>query len=375
MNKKDYYNTITSQIEELEDLSEVQVANCFNLEKLENLLPEGTVEKLQRVVLTGCGDSYSACGAMLQAFKELSGIERAVVPDPMEFCRYYTKWDITLGAADEESLVIAVSASGGSERIVEMMKKANEQGVHSMLITNNPQSKGALEAKNVYWVETPEGCNTPGLRSYFASMIAIVALGAFIGLKKGTLSKERFQSLQEEMVAYVKTFMKDFQRIDDQAFRLAVEMKDLNKFEVVGDGPDYFSALFVEQKVIECPGTFCMHSNTEEWCHISMMVRDNEHIGTVILTTKDSPSYGRNVDTAWGAGQLGRPTLVVTDGDPADFREELEVCSVVSPPEYWLAPLMNFVPGSLLAGYQSAVNDKNFFGGRYNFRTKEFKFD
>ena len=375
MDKKNYYNTITSQIEELKELADIQTEKCFDVEKLGALLSDDAYAGLQRVVLTGCGDSYSACGAMLQAFKILSGIELAVVPDPMEFTRYYTEWDTKLGYSDEQVLVTAVSASGGSERIVEILEKGNKMGVNTMLISNNPESKGAKAAKTVYWVETPEGCNTPGLRSYFASMIAITALGAYIGLKKNLLSLERFTKLKQEIANYVKDFMKEFERIDDQAFELALQMKEYDKFETVGDGPDYFSALFVEQKVIECPGVFCMHSNSEEWCHISMMVRDNEHIGTVFHATKASPSYGRMVDTTWGAAQLGRPSLVVTDGDPKDFNEKLNLCIVPSAPEYWLAPLMNFCPGSLLVAYQAAVNDKNFFGGRYNFRTKEFKFD
>ena len=312
---------------------------------------------------------------MLQGFKLLSGIELSVVPDPMEFTRYYTEWDTKQGYPDDEVLVIAVSASGGSERIVEILKKGNNMGVHSMLISNNPESNGAKEAKTVYWVETPAGCNTPGLRSYFASMIAIIALGAFIGLKKGTISEQRFMKVKQEIVDYVKNFMLDFERMDNQAFELAVQMKELDRFEAVGDGPDYFSALFVEQKVVECPGVFCIHSNSEEWCHISMMVRDNEHIGTVFMVTEDSPSYGRIVDTTWGAQRLGRPALVVTDSDKEDFAEGLNVCKIAHAPEYWMAPLMNFCPGSLLAGYQSAVNDKNFFGGKYNFRTREFKWD
>ena len=174
MDKKYYYNTITSQIEELEELADVQTEKCFDTEKLAALLPEDTYLGLKRVVLTGCGDSYSACGAMLQAFKTLSGLELAVVPDPMEFTRFYTEWDTKLGNGDDQTLVVAVSASGGSDRIVEILEKGNRMGVNTMLISNNPESKGAKAAKTVYWVETPAGCNTPGLRSYFASMIAIL---------------------------------------------------------------------------------------------------------------------------------------------------------------------------------------------------------
>ncbi len=37
-----------------------------------------------------------------------------------------------------------------------------------------------------------------------------------------------------------------------------------------------------------------------------------------------------------------------------------------------MTPLVDFIPGSLLAGYHAAVNEKKYFGGRYDFRTQEW---
>ena len=170
MNKKDFYNTIGLQIEDLNTLVDIQTEKCFDQNKLSSLLSEDLYKNLKRVIITGCGDSYSAAGAMLSAFKLHSGIKASAVPDPMEFCRFYTKEEVCCGFTEDQVLVIAVSASGGSERIVEIMEKANKLGVNSMLITNNPESAGAKAAKTVFHVETPAGCNSPGLRSYFASM-------------------------------------------------------------------------------------------------------------------------------------------------------------------------------------------------------------
>ena len=40
-----------------------------------------------------------------------------------------------------------------------------------------------------------------------------------------------------------------------------------------------------------------------------------------------------------------------------------------------MSPLVDFLPGSLLAGYQAAVNEIMYFGGRYNFRTQTWNLD
>ena len=120
MNKQDYYHTINLQIEDLRTLVEVQTEKCFDAKKLEALMPEETVKGLKRVIITGCGDSFSAAGSMKPAFCEHSGLKMVSAPDPMEFCRFYEKGELLKGNKPEEVLVIAVSASGGSDRIVEI---------------------------------------------------------------------------------------------------------------------------------------------------------------------------------------------------------------------------------------------------------------
>ena len=179
---RNYYNTITLQTEDLRNLTAVQVERCYDEGKLASLMDAQAFRSLKRVVVTGCGDSYSAAGAMLGTFRLHSGLPRVDAPDPMDFCRFYSKEEVACGYEDEQVLVIAVSASGGSARISEILEKANKMGVRSMLISNNPASSGAKAAKHMYYVETPDGCNSPGFRSYFASLVALSALSAYIGL-------------------------------------------------------------------------------------------------------------------------------------------------------------------------------------------------
>lgn len=370
MNKQNYYNTIGLQIEDLPALVDTQTDTCFNPENLEALMEPSIVKSLKRVIITGCGDSFSAAGAMKPAFRLHSGLKQVSVPDPMEFCRYYTKEEVNKGCLDSETLVIAVSASGGSARIVEILEKANKMGVGSMLISNNPESNGAKAAQYMYYVQTPPGCNSPGLRSYFASMVAITALGAWIGLQQGHITEERFYAIRENIVTYVKAVMSCYCRIDDHMFRMGTVWKDYKKFEVVGDWGEAFSAQFVEEKFIECGGVHTTHADSEDWCHINYFLRDPETIGTIFLTHFQDPSFDRMLYTIRSAADIGRPSLVVTDAEVTFFPETAEVCRIPSAPEGWMTPLMDFIPGSLLASYVAACAGKLFFGGKYDFRTQ-----
>lgn len=367
---KDYYNTIGLQIEALQDIVDAQADSSFDTEKLKGLLPLETMRGIKRVVITGCGDSYSAAGAMLPSFRENSGIALSAAPDPMEFCRFYTKEETLKGFKPEEVLVIAVSASGGSARIVEIMDKGKRLGTNTMLITNNPESAGGKAAKTVFNAQTPPGCNSPGLRSYFASMLCLQALGAWFGVVKGTLDMNRFQGIKQLIVEHVKGFAPYYDAIDRQMFDLAGVWKEFDRFEIIGDWDEAYSAQFVEEKFIECAGVHCTHTNSEDWCHVNFFLKNPEGVGTVFHAPYRAENFDRVMDAVSAAVNIGRPTLVVTDAPASALPEGALHCALPAPKEVWLAPIVDFAPGSMLGAYIAARSDKLFFTGRYDFRTQ-----
>lgn len=396
MEKKKYFNSVVHQVKDLEVLADIQQELCFDLEKLKSMFPEKIAKKIKRIILTGCGDSFSAAGAMVPGVRKLSGVQKVNSPDIMDFCRYYDLSKITKGYALDEVLVIAISFSGSADRVVEALTKAKELGTQALLITRNPESKGAKVADLIFDVATPDGCNSPGLRSYYASMVGIVAVAAYIGLCRGIITKERFLEVKHNITSYTKTFMSEFDRIDDMMFAEAVRMKDLTKFEIIGDGNEGYSAQFIEEKFIECGGVYCDHTNSEEFAHISFFFRGPGEFGTVILVNEADPSLGRMKDTIYGCLCQHRPTVVVTDlpkeaflvvggrvkdtpdmynipdaaTDSGLLAGEATVCCIPKAPEQWMSPLVDFIPGSLLAGYQAAVNERKYFAGQYDFRTE-----
>ncbi len=395
MGKEQFYNSVTCQVSDLKNLAGIQAALCFDTDRLRQALPEETGRKIKRVIITGCGDSYSAAGAMLPGFKLLSGLPKCNAPDIMDFCHFYPEEKIRKGFRMEEVLLVAVSFSGGSASIVDALKRAESLGAETLLITRYPESAGGQAAGHVFGVDTPEGCNTPGLRSYYASMVGLAALGAFIGLCNGTVDGERFRQVKEQIVSYTERFMEDFEVIDDQMFAEAERMKALTRFEVIADGNEGFSAQFVEEKMIECSGVYCDHTNSEEFAHISYMYRRPGDFGTIVMIQEKDPSFGRMKDTIIGALAQHRPTLIVTDADPDRFAFDPKIpdmpfempaigynsraaagkpafCRIAKAPEPWMTPLVDFIPGSLLAGYHAAVNEKKYFGGRYDFRAQEW---
>ena len=396
MSRKDFNNSITVQVMDLKDLADLQSEKCFDLDKWKGVISPETAAKIKKIIIVGCGDSYSAAGATVPGIKELAGIEKVFAPDIMDFCRFYSDKKILRDFSIDEVLVVAISFSGSAERIAEALKKADDMGIGSILITRNPDSKGAKAAKYVFNVDTPDGINTPGLRSYYANMVGIFSLAASIGVCRGHLTPDQFLVYGKDVSMYTTEFMSCIDEIDQQAFAFAEKVKDLDKFELIADYNEGYSAQFVEQKFIECSGVYCDHTNSEEFAHISMMYRQPFTFGMIIMVNEADRSLSRMKDTINGNVSQRRPTLVVSDCTPETFmefkaidaskiqsaykpegkvdnsnlaeknRDCLSVLKVIKAPYQWMSPLMDFIPGSLVAGYHAVLNGRNFFAGRYD---------
>lgn len=362
MNKLEFDNPIRRQVMSLPEMVEQQLLGCFG-SGLRDLMTFAEIFDARKIILTGCGDSYAAAVAMAPVLEKYCDCFGVKVMRAIEFTRFLPKENIGIGEPNSP-LVIAISASGGSARICEVLEKANQVGAFSILMTNNKESRAAQYAKRVYVVGTPEFPDrSPGLRSYFGSLVGLIAFASRLGHVRGTLPPTGPGAFQNAIREYVGQFGEVLGQIDDQMFQLACRWKDIEKFDFIGDGVEYGSAYFGAAKMIECNGGTAATDDSEDWCHINYFLKHPEKIGTVVMADETAPSYGRIRETVASAVSIGRPVLVVTNGKREDFPQEAEVCVIPGTPEGygWLMPLMDYVPVSLLAGYLSELQHEPFF--------------
>jgi fructoselysine-6-P-deglycase FrlB-like protein len=317
----------------------------------------------RKVILVGCGDSYGAAVAMAPVIEKYCDCFGVQVVRAIEFTRFLTRNQIGIGEPNSP-LVIAISARGGTARICEVLQKANEIGAFSILLTNNPDSPAAAVAKRVYVVGTPAFPNdSPGLRSYFGSMVGMIAFASRMGHVRGTLPPTGPSKFQDAITAYVKSYEPILEDIDDRMFALAKKWKDCTRFDFIGDGVEYGSAFFSSAKFLECGGCTVSVDDSEDWCHINYFLKDPESIGTVIFADKNSPAFSRELETATSAVSIGRPVLVITNADAGLFPDGAEVVILPETPKgyEWLMPLMDYVPAALIAGYIAKLQNVPFF--------------
>ena len=107
MNKMDFDSALRRQVMSLPELMRQQYADLEP--KTRTVLSTPEIFNIQRIVLTGCGDSYAALLAVKPAFEKYAKIRTEVVPT-IDLARDYEKKN--LGYAPQSPLVIAVSNSG-----------------------------------------------------------------------------------------------------------------------------------------------------------------------------------------------------------------------------------------------------------------------
>lgn len=363
MNRQDYANPIGNQVRSLPELVDIQLDRCFDKEVLQDLITVAEIFDVRKIYVTGAGDSIAAAGAMADVMMEYAGVFGCEAVEPVEFCRFMKAGDIGIGEPNSP-LVIAISAGGGTARVAEALQKTNELGAMSMLLTNKQESRCSQVAKKVFYLNTPPMKNDmPGLRSYFASMIGLIAVAVRLGHVRNVTGPEKAEEVKEAISSYVHRYEEVMEQIEEQMFALAQTWKDFERFDFIGSGRELASAMFSADKFYECNGVISNYDDAEDWCHIDYFLKNPETVGTVVFADKNAPDFGRTKETIAAAAGINRPVLVITNAKRSEFCENVTVCTVPEAPEgyEWLLPLMDFAPAAILSGYCSAVGGRRFF--------------
>ena len=373
MNRQDYSNPLGNQVKSLPGLVDEQLKRCFDKEKLQDLLSIVEIYDIRKIYITGAGDSIAAAGTMADMMLKYTGVFACRVVEPMEYTRFMPATDIGIGEPNSP-LVIAISAGGGTARVSEVLQKTNELGAMSLLITNKKESRASKVAKKVFYLDTPSMENDfPGLRSYFASIVGLIAMAVRIGHVRNVLKPDAMEAVQNALRNYVHSYAVVMEQIDEQMFELAKTWKDFERFDFVGSGAELYSALFASEKFYECNGVVSNYDDAEDWCHIDYFLKKPESIGTVVFADKNASDFGRTKETICAAAGIGRPVLVITNAEKSEFCENITVCTIPNTPEdyEWLMPLMDFVPAAILSGYCCTLAGRKFFN-EYDPIAKEY---
>ena len=232
----------------------------------------------KRVILTGCGDSLCAALTNEYAFSEI-GFSTYVFP-PMELSRYRYKLKNLL---NEKALLIPISVSGRTPRVIESINAAISKGSPTLAITNNPESPVAQAADDFIYSKSSniESLKTSSYDGDISSK--------YVGYEHDVPQTKSYTSVQMtlQMIATSLDKNPDYYTIDkipnivekivqNKLIReLGVKHSEASRFIYSASGPNYGNALFAEFKMYEF-SLLGLSKEIEEYCHTAYFVTDKD---------------------------------------------------------------------------------------------------
>lgn len=225
-------------------------------------------KQINRVYITGCGDSYYAGIACREIFVKYAKIHTEVY-QALEFSRY-----VCASEVDENALVLSISSSGRVARTTECALRAKEKNALSVGVTSNASGKLATAASENLLVSIPDVVGlAPGTQSYVASQLALICMAAALGEANGALTPEQsgdlFAYIRELGVALGKTVEANFELVRKYVSAYSSDEcpQKIKIFHIVGSGPNWATAQFGAMKLLEASGFDSVAQGVEEWAH------------------------------------------------------------------------------------------------------------
>lgn len=337
-------------LQQVADLGNLLKTEFLNIDK--NVLNAFKIDELkqfQAVYPVGDGDSLHAALAAEMAFGELAGI--AYYPRPaMRFLEYGA--DLLQQEFPFTPLVLGISASGSSTRVVEALERVKSRNAEIKLaaMVGNPVSRVADSVKTIISVQIPNMGASPGIRTYAASLMGLFALAIRIGEAKGRLSNSEVHGLHKEIIGLADVIDRTANDAVETAKIAAKDLKQLKFISSVGSGPSFGTAIFSSAKIVEAAGVFAAGQDLEEWAHVEGLAYPLDY--PVFLIAPPGKGYWRAEKLASYISMLGHPIIAVLDQKDSAIKEKASyVFKLMGAVRECLSPLVTHIPADLFACY------------------------
>ncbi|MCC6904516.1 MAG: SIS domain-containing protein [Anaerolineae bacterium] len=294
---KDIPNVIRSQM----SLYESNVRAALSADEM---------KRMRRLWLVGSGDSYHASRAVELFFEKVAGIQ--VEPfNSQLFLDYGADY---IPRPSERNIVVAISASGRSVRVVSCIEKARAAGNMTIALSGATDQPVPLAAERVIHAPLPPFTASPGVRNYIATLLSLYLLGIAMGEARGKIKAAEAASLREELLKTADVIEATLKAVEGKAGAVVNAIKDAQIMLFLGSGPSFATAMFSAAKLVENAAVFSASQDLEEWAHVEGMAYPND-IPTFIIAPPGL-SYWRAAEVAKAAAKRQRRVIaVVQDGD------------------------------------------------------------
>lgn len=300
-----------------------------------------------RVVLTGCGDSLCAAQAMAPAMRLI-----ARMPVSVTGPRRLVAGDGGEPEPAGETLVVGISASGGTPAVAEALKAAKSAGRRTLLITGRTGGAIGTWADATLLLPLPDKKPAPGVRTYQASLVGLLACALHLALAAGRAelgAHERWTALLAACAGPLRIAIDGAARHADQLVR---DLAAAPLMLILGTGTGLATARYAAAKRIEASGLYAAAQDMEEAFHVDRFASPRDL--PVLVIAPPGETADEAAEAALVARGLGRRvyTLCAT-GERAVRRHATLALDHPPAPLACLAPLIGHAPLAHVFGLEA----------------------
>lgn len=357
------------QVDTLPDLIRDMIDDLVR--RTRDILPPMICRQVERVFITGCGDSHHAALNAELAFEQLAGLP-CEPQTAMQFSRYGVGF---LPESERGSnLLLGISVSGQVSRTVEAVHLAQKAGALTVAMTGNKNAPLASVSDLLLETAVPplpdelKGLIVPGTRSYVASQLALYLLAIHLGQERGNLSKKEANKLRQELATMADFMEQTIASSDAVALQAAQAWLDADTFVYCGSGPNYGTAIFGAAKLLEASGDTAVAQDMEEWAHLQYFAR--QVTTPTFLISAGQRDSDRAVEILTAARTIGRRLAIVAPANSplVQMVENNHLFSLNNGIRECFSPLVASIPAILFAAYRAQLLNEPYFrafgGGR-----------
>ena len=301
-----------------------------------------------RILMVACGTSWHAGLIAEYVFEELCRI-------PVEV-EYASEFRYRNPVVKKGDVIIAISQSGETADTLVALEKAKEQGAFIFGVVNVVGSSIArISHAGAYTHAGPE-IGVASTKAFTGQLAVLMMMALKIGYAKGTISKERYLHLMNELDAVpdkVKQILADTSNIE----RIANKYKDASDALFLGRGYNFPVALEGALKLKEISYIHAEGYPAAEMKHGPIALVD-ENLPVVFVATKDS-YYEKIISNVQEIkARKGRVVAVASEGDNVITTMSEDVMFVPECDEV-IAPLLSTIPLQLLSYYVGVAKGYN----------------
>ncbi|MGY3336172.1 glucosamine--fructose-6-phosphate aminotransferase (isomerizing) [Streptomyces filamentosus] len=300
---------------------------------------DGAAGTARSVCLVGDGDSLHAGTAAEAAFEHLAELPCEVQP-AQRFLGYHVH------TAAPGTLVVAVSASGRTERVLQGVAAARARGLRTLGISGSDTSPlaGAADAHIAVGLPDPEP--SPGVRTHQASLAALLVLA--LRAAETTRGADAAAGYRAELAGLAEDVAATEAAVRERAAAWGRAVAGAPVIAVLGTGPAEGTAGYAAAKVVEGAGVHAYGRDLEEWWHVERFAAPLDT--PLVVLAPPGPARPRALELAGRALGLGRRVALVTPaGDTGDLDDRIEVLPVHGTAREEFAPLLHQVFAAHLA--------------------------